>query len=586
MKMNSINLKIKILLLTLLLGGMLESCEKMLDPATGENQYSFDRVINDPGFAEGFVSNGYYNLPYEYTFDDVATDDAVTNVKNNNYLYMATGAWSPMFNPFNNWTGNNNTRSGGSSAYAVINDLNFFLSIVNDVHWNDIDPEKEALIIKKFTAEARALRGYYYMQLLTRFGGIGTNDQLLGVPLYTEPLGNNDNWKLERASFANSVQQINSDFDAAIAALPDIWEDIPDETIRNMILGVTNQNRMNGRIVRALKSKLQLLAASPAFNGGSYDETKCAVAADAAADLINLLGGLSALPSDYVIWNTDGDINNADVLWRNDFVTNRDLEEANYPPSLYGRGMINPTQNLVNTFPMRNGYPINHGDSGWDANDPYASRDLRLAANILYNGMTLRSTVINTASDSPTDDGLNKVNTSTRTGYYLLKFLRTTVNVDPVSPTTARHFFTHLRWTEIFLNYAEAANEAWGPDDDHGHGFTAREVIGAIRARAGITQTGTNSDAYLETITTKEQMRELIRDERRLELCFEGHRFWDLRRWQANITESAKGVSITAGAYSYPNVEVRNYTTPAAYYGPIPLSEILKNDKLIQNKGW
>ena len=139
-----------------------------------------------------------------------------------------------------------------------------------------------------------------------------------------------------------------------------------------------------------------------------------------------------------------------------------------------------------------------------------------------------------------------------------------------------------LRYTELFLNYAEAANEAWGPSaDPRGNGFTATSIIQAIRNRAGITQ----PDAYLATITTKEQMRELIRNERRIELCFEGFRFWDLRRWNLPLTETAKGMSITNNVYTIIDVEARAYQ-PYMKYGPIPNLEILKNRNLVQNEGW
>src|SRR5690606_4553391 len=107
--------------------------------------------------------------------------------------------------------------------------------------------------------------------------------------------------------------------------------------------------------------------------------------------------------------------------------------------------------------------------------------------------------------------------------------LRSDVNLDPAGPAPRRHFYTHMRYTEIFLNYAEAANEAWGPEGDpNAYGFTARSIIAAIRNRAGINQ----PDQFLAEVTSKEDMRDLIRNERRLELSFEGHRFWDIRRWQ------------------------------------------------------
>ena len=205
---------------------------------------------------------------------------------------------------------------------------------------------------------------------------------------------------------------------------------------------------------------------------------------------------------------------------------------------------------------------------------------------ILVNGGTAgpNNTVINTAADGPTNDALNKVETSTRTGYYLRKLLRQDVNLNPNSANNQRHYKPHIRYTEIFLNYAEAANEAWGPTGTGAFGFSAYDVIKAIRNRAGVGTT--NGDAYLEEMRgSKEQMRALIRNERRIELCFEGFRFWDLRRWKAPLSETAKGVSIRNNNYSFINVENRQFQ-PFMIYGPIPYGEILKFGSLEQNKGW
>ena len=233
---------------------------------------------------------------------------------------------------------------------------------------------------------------------------------------------------------------------------------------------------------------------------------------------------------------------------------------------------------------MKNGYPVTDGASGYDPANPYANRDPRLAAYIVYDGNKIGSTTIETDVNSPVN-GINKTpDFSTRTGYYLLKLLRPDVNLNPSATNTRRHFYTHIRWTELFLIYAEAANEAWGPDaDPNGIGITARGVIQRIRQRAGITQ----PDAYLASIANgdKQAMRELIRNERRLELSFEGFRFWDLRRWNENLTEPAKAVIIDGTNYTYTEIESRVYTAHAVY-GPVPLVETLKYDGLLQNQGW
>lgn len=143
-----------------------------------------------------------------------------------------------------------------------------------------------------------------------------------------------------------------------------------------------------------------------------------------------------------------------------------------------------------------------------------------------------------------------------------------------------------MRYTEMFLNYAEAANEAWGPRGNGGHGYSAYDVIKAIRQRAGVS--GVLGDAYLdECAGDPDKMRALIRNERRLELCFESFRFWDLRRWKAPLNETVGGMDSRNGnEYTrIPSVESRSYADHM-YYGPIPQSEILKFSNLIQNKDW
>lgn len=269
------------------------------------------------------------------------------------------------------------------------------------------------------------------------------------------------------------------------------------------------------------------------------------------------------------------------MIWRRAIATTNSREQAQFPPSLFGNGRVNPTQNLVDAFPAVNGYPISDPLSNYNPANPYANRDPRLAMYIVYSGNTLAGKTIKTGMGGGTD-AKDSIQTSTRTGYYLKKLLREDVNVNPVSPSTKKHYEVHMRATELYLIYAEAANEAWGPDGKGTFAFSAREVIAAIRKRAGITQ----PDNYLASISSKEAMRNLIRNERRLELCFEGFRFWDLRRWKANLNETAKGVNINKTSFSVVDVEPRLYKNEYMHYGPIPEREFLKYNSLVQNKGW
>ena len=265
------------------------------------------------------------------------------------------------------------------------------------------------------------------------------------------------------------------------------------------------------------------------------------------------------------------------------------MEQDNFPPSLYGNGRINPTQNFVDAFPMANGEPITADGSGYNKDNPYVDRDPRLALYVVTNGSTqgVEKKTITTAADGTTQDAINKLEgKSTRTGYYLRKLMRSDINLDPNKKTTQYHYNARIRFTEMFLSYAEAANEAWGPKGKGGHGYSAYDVIKAIRERAGLGEFG--DDPYLEECAeSKDKMRELIRNERRIELSFEGFRFYDLRRWKAPLNETAKGMSINSAENSYTPIEVetRNYKD-YMYYGPIPYSEVLKFSELQQNKGW
>jgi hypothetical protein len=319
-----------------------------------------------------------------------------------------------------------------------------------------------------------------------------------------------------------------------------------------------------------------LHAASPAFGDISWED-----AAIAAGDFIDSVGGMSALtPTGYQFYTT---IMDRDIIWRTARFQNNTMEAENFPPSEYGNGRTNPTQDLVDVFPMKNGYPIDHESSGYVPDDPYKDRDPRLSVYIIFNGNVLRDSVFTHVG---TEDGINQLETSTRSGYYLKKFMSNSANLEPGNITVADHFYTYVRFTEVFLNYAEAANEAWGPDGDpQGYGMTARDVIGEIRKRAKLTQ----PDEYLATITGKDEMRELIRQERRIELCFEGHRFWDLRRWNL-VDQMSENVNAMRIDFSKVPSHITEFLEERAYqdymiYGPVPYEETLKYD-IVQNAGW
>ena len=574
---------------------LLTGCKDLIDPAIENNREleANTYLPNDARFPFGILLNAYNRIPTNsWSFNDVATDDAVTNEKSNTYLKIATGQWTANNNPLSQWT----------NAYAAIQYLNITLGEIDKVQWAT-DQRVSNLFAMRIKGETYGLRALFMHYLLQAHAGI-SNGSMLGVPVNLDVQGTNENYNKPRATFEECMKQIYSDLDKAEELLPLDYEKIDNASLipvkygsitveeYNRAFGAAFRGLLTGRIAKAIRAKAALLAASPAFASGT--STTWANAAGYAGELIKLKGGVGALAPKGLNWYAetseiaglaDG-ANPAEILWRGNYSDNRDLEQANFPPSLFGNGRINPTQNLVDAFPMVNGYPIADGAAGYDAVNPYTNRDPRLKQFILVNGGTAgpNSTTINSAADGSTNDALNKVETSTRTGYYLRKLLRQDVNLNPTSANNQRHYKPHIRYTEIFLIYAEAANEAWGPMGTGSYNFSAYDVIKAIRTRAGVGTT--NGDPYLEAAkASKEQMRTLIRNERRLELCFEGFRFWDLRRWKESLGTVASGVSIKNGTPSVIKVEDRQFQ-PYMTYGPIPYSEILKYGELQQNQGW
>ncbi len=553
------------------------SCEALIEPVD-ENALGADRLNYDPSFAEGVLINAYAEMINQYTFTGVGTDDAVTNDLNNGFRRLAVGQWTAQFNPASRW-----------DKYEPIFYINKFITTIDNVQWKR-DPEINELFKMRLLGEAQAMRALHHLYILQAHGGQGQSGVLLGIPYFTEFVEADGDFNVPRLGFEATVNAINADFNEALNILPmDYTDDVttlpsPYESFSleayKFVFGSNNDLRISGRHIKAFQAKLALLAASPAFLDGSgnyYQE-----AAELSAALLNDIGGIGGLDQGGVqFYDDDGDKYSPELLWRSSVYRAAWIEENQLPPSLNGDGRVNPSQNLVDAFPMENGHPIADPTSGYDATNPYEGRDPRLAQYILYNGNMIGDKTIFTGVGA----GINRLDSisqkSTRSGYYLKKLLRPDVTISSDGTTTDQeHFNIFLRYTDMFLVFAEAANELGGPNFMVG-GMSARDVISAIRQRAGITQ----PDAYLQSVTSLEDMRALIRNERRLELCFEGHRFWDMRRWGIDLNEDVKGLFYNGNQYMPIAVEQRQFGE-RAIYGPIPQSETVKFSNLEQNKGW
>ncbi len=590
--------KISIFLLSTLL---FCSCEDLLSPAP-ENNKELSDMYNDPDYAMGILGNSYVLIPYVYQAmpqSDVATDDAVSNDYSNDYLKMATGSWTASVSAVSQWQARRN-----AIQYA-----NLFLENSEEVTWSTDELLCE-MFNDRLMGEAYAMRALQSYFLLMAHGGWSEGGELLGVPIVTEAEDCDSDFNVPRDTFQACVDQIFADLELAISLLPYDYtthalSDVPQKYIDmgvtasdyyDRVNGANSKGRISGRIATAIRAQVALLAASPAFSEGT--DVTYSEAAEYAAELLNTIGGEAGLSPTGNIWYCD-DVDNvssgntpAEIIWRSNIESNNALESDSYPPTLYGSGHINPTQNLVDAFPMLNGYPISDAtNSGYNASDPYTDRDPRLAKYVVLNNSTQgpSSTTIITGDYGTDENAINRESgQSTRTGYYLRKLTRSDCNPNPIYNVVQKHYTAYIRYTEIFLAYAEAANEAYGPKGRADNAsYSAYDVIKAIRQRAGID----SADPYLESCAgSTETMRELIRNERRLELCFENIRFWDLRRWGADLTQTAQGMKITKSSsgvlqYSVIDVESRSYKE-YMQYGPVPYEEICKWSQLEQNKGW
>jgi hypothetical protein len=568
---------------------LLSSCE-LLEPDIS-NVYTLEDVKNFTNYAEGLLLKAYLDLPQNHSnFNlDYGSDDAVTNNLLAGVRTANDGGWTSSYNPFSVW----------NHSYENIAYINTFLEETSEVNWFWEFENVNEMFAKRLKGEAFGLRAWYYFGLLQAHAGRGANGEMLGVPIVDRVLdpGNPDEYEIPRSTFDELVEFILTDCDSAIALLPDRYEDSGD-SYDKLGYGSVFTNRINGLAVRLIKTKTLLYAASPAYSGGSsytYQQ-----AAESAAEIMDLNQGLDNITrenQDHLQFYSNSDVaegnEHPEVFWYSSRRNLNSWEQNNFPPSLYGEGSTNPTQELVNAFPLVTGIPASPGKI--NSSDPYSGRDPRLSKYILYNGLVVKSyeadgttvkdtlAIIDTRGTANNQDAIQSSDPNkSLTGYYLQKFMNMNVDVDPTVGSSGIHYYVYARYTDVLLMFAEAANEAVGPEGDIG-GYTAKDVINAIRDRGGITAT-----FYTDLSIINGEFADMIKNERRLEMCFENQRFWDLRRWKITdvMNDPVHGVQVSADGteYNYVEVEKRNYSDHQIY-GPIPYGETLKYE-LIQNEGW
>lgn len=480
-----------------------------------------------------------------------ATDEAVHAVRGSEAERWGTGLWGTTATTLRD-DDFARTYEGIRSTYVYS----------EEIHPNIIDavmtkPNRDANY-----GQVLFIRALLNFELLKRYGG---------YPIVTHALKIGEDMNIPKSSYDECVKYISDLCDEAQGLLNASYPAAGDF------------GRATKGAAMALKARLLLYAASP-LNNPNGDVAKWQAAAAAASAIIKL--------NTYALHTANGGYDaffytlagNKEFIFSKMETNNFIRERQNGPVSITGgEGGTNPSLNLVNAYERIDGTPFDWNNPTHAAN-PFADRDPRFAKSILYNGAKWMSNMtIETFEGGKDKEGSR----ATRTGFYLRKFLN--VNARWNAPTgVANHSFPIFRYGEVLLNYAEAMNEAYGPDDPSTFGLTARQALTQIRTRAGLT-----ANQSVPSATDKASMREAIRRERRIELAFEEHRHMDLRRWKTAETllnQPVQGLKIVKdanGALTYtPEVVEQRVFQPKMYLYPFPQTEISRNTSLIQNTGW
>ncbi len=448
-------------------------------------------------------------------------------------------------------------------AYQGIRNTSRMLEEMDKVPWT---PEQSPERIK---GEQHFIRAFMYFELIKRYGG---------VPIIEKVLNTTDNADLPRNTYQQCVDYILADLIKAEPLLPFEHD-------------ANAYGRATKGAVKALRSRLLLYAASYRDNPAS-DKTKWATAATAAKDMIDNMKDRYplepnysnilkyALKSEYVLCMPKAQRRLYDDLL---FVV---APSVNNRGGLFGNAI--PTQTHVNKYEMANGKPITDPTSGYDPLNPYVGRDPRFYENILYNGAQWGSRPIQTwQSEDGSSTGADMMIGVAFPGSYFIRKLWPVES--QVGGSSQFVHFPVFRMTEILLNYAEAHNEAVGPD------ASVYDAVNQIRRRAKNASGVAMPD--LPAGLTQVQMRERIRNERAVELAFENGRWFDIMRWGIGkdiLNGPARQMKIikkTDGTFSYSEFDMplgfdHTFVEKQNYY-PIPLGEIQKSNNILkQNPGW
>ena len=578
------------LLSRLVLTVLVMGCNKQLDlPSDG--RISMDDVFSDYNRTRGYLNSCYGYAPAPNIVRSSFTDeaqDADDVIDGSSYAMWYAGSITtssfPGFSP---------DGSPWVQLYEGIRKCNVFLEKIQTATAYVSEEEKNGWI-----AQAHTLRALYYLQLIKRYGD---------VPFFEAPLGIDHDFSQDsKAKFSEVVALILHDCDQALA-IPDSRDEFSWAVYENQY------GKMTRAVAYAIKSQAILYAASPLWSDGTYswDDARQVTAEALAACLAN----------DYKLFDQNPNPGIAQNPYGLYFITSSNDQRAVDKETILGlggqlqvwkvaglpttsgmeRAGPNPTQELVDAYEMANGEPaiLGYSDenhlvpivntaSGYDPKNPYAGRDPRFYASIYFDGAskdladTYLEIYVGGREGISTNDRRH-----TRTGYYLRKYN----NHRSGSANNADGAVRLFRLAELYLNFAEAAYQSQGPDvpvEESGLGMSARDAVNAIRERAGMPT--------LPVGLSTAEFEKRYRNERRIELAFEEHRYFDVRRWKT-LHETDRFVTgmrvvVADGEKQYNRFKFRDRGSSADKFllYPIDQSEINKVFELTgenwQNQGW
>lgn len=582
--------------LLLIIGLSLFSCEDYLDKSPELDIVEKD-VFSDFVSFQGYLEDAYQCIVDEtlglwaeanWNFGDemITTHESMLN-----YNFDSGNYWQweiPNQSVFSGWQGNPSNAAKGNKGYWESGWFGIRLANNSLLHLDDlVSPSQE----ERDLIEGQALffRGYFHFEILRSWGGIAYIDTVFSPQdVIREP----------RLSYLETAMRINDDLKKAAELLPHNW----DQTTP----GRTNPGANKGRITKSAalgyQGKNLLYAASPLMNGVetgnyTYNVELCKQAADIFNELIKIApqGDIYLEPwEDYYknFYAANGEVvNGQEIIFNNPHYMDKRWDYGDFNLTfLDGWGNYSsPTQNYIEYFGMENGLDIKQPDSGFDPKNPWKNRDPRFYYNIIVDGDRLiKGNYAGWEEDTYAQfysGGRHRNNQNIITGYGYKKYKDITFNgADDGWGNGYAYECPQMRLADIYLMYAEAVNEGYGPNGAAPGGPTAAEAINVVRNRAGLPNV---DNRYL---SSKETFREFIRKERAVELAFESHRWHDIRRWYiANLPQyTEKYVLEFDREHTYFNkvLYLTRVFEPKHWWLPLPVSQVNLYPEFTQNPGW